>query len=423
MQRIHFAVCVIAVASMVSGCGKPAAPRFHLDMVAAAEKSALDDDRRQNQEKVSNILVALLGTPDEPQLPPELSANLNINLIRKAAGPVNSDASDRKFGLFREHCVQCHGITGDGKGSLARFLKPYPRDYRQGTFKFKTTAGTGRPSDADLMRILVEGINNTSMPSFRLLSQKDREALVEYVKYLSVRGKTEAALYDLVKELSPDKDKDPNPVIDFKYDTFVKETLVPIAQEWTDANTSTIEIPEPVGKVFVWTPVNERESHKDKDGKTVTYETSIANGRALFFSESKGACYTCHGPTAMGDGRADLDDNWNGKVRSVSKLLGDAKQTKQLNWVISSSLPLRYNEPRNLRLGNYRFGNSPRDIYNKVHAGIDGSGMPGKPDLSPEEKWDIVNYVLSLPYEVGGGLGYDLRADTAKSQDIQQQSH
>jgi mono/diheme cytochrome c family protein len=202
------------------------------------------------------------------------------------------------------------------------------------------------------------------------------------------------------------------------------DTLTPIAQEWTDANSGAIEIPEPQGKIYVWTPINEREPFKTASGETRTYETSIANGRTLFFSESKGACYTCHGPTAMGDGKSDVDDDWTKQIRAVkAKLEPDAKQSRQLNWVISSSLPMRFNEPRNLRLGNYRGGSSPRDIYNKVHAGINGSGMPGKPDLKPEEKWDIVNYVLSLPYETGGGLGYDLRADTAKSQDVQQQSH
>jgi hypothetical protein len=32
--------------------------------------------------------------------------------------------------------------------------------------------------------------------------------------------------------------------------------------------------------------------------------------------------------------------------------------------------------------------------------------MPAAP-LTPEEKWHVIDYVLSLPYEPGGELGVD----------------
>ena len=77
-----------------------------------------------------------------------------------------------------------------------------------------------------------------------------------------------------------------------------------------------------------------------------------------------------------------------------------------LNLISQYSLPKLLNQPRNLRSGIYRGGRTPLDIFDKVHSGINGSGMPGVADsiVSQEDKWKLVAYVLSLPYKPGGGL-------------------
>ena len=75
-------------------------------------------------------------------------------------------------------------------------MNPYPRDYRQGAFKFKSTARADKPTTDDLRRILRDGIAGTAMPSFLLLPDDEIDALIEYVKYLSYRGQTERWLSD-----------------------------------------------------------------------------------------------------------------------------------------------------------------------------------------------------------------------------------
>src|SRR5205814_1262464 len=54
--------------------------------------------------------------------------------------------------LFRKHCQECHGVTGNGRGTTAPWITPHPRDFRQGVFKFVSTNGTGprKPSRDDL---------------------------------------------------------------------------------------------------------------------------------------------------------------------------------------------------------------------------------------------------------------------------------
>ena len=96
--------------------------------------------------------------------------------------------------MYRRHCAHCHGISGDGAGPTASFLNPYPRDYRRGIFKFKSTPRTEPPTKEDLKRILHEGIAGTAMPSFKYLPNDELEALASYVRYLSVRGQVERLL-------------------------------------------------------------------------------------------------------------------------------------------------------------------------------------------------------------------------------------
>jgi mono/diheme cytochrome c family protein len=57
-------------------------------------------------------------------------------------------------------------------------------------------------------------------------------------------------------------------------------------------------------------------------------------------------------------------------------------------------------KPRNLTLGQYRGGRRPVDLFRRVYAGIKGTPMPafGGTALKDNEIWDLVNYVMSLPY-------------------------
>ena len=60
--------------------------------------------------------------------------------------------------------------------------------------------------------------------------------------------------------------------------------------------------------------------------------------------------------------------------------------------------PLR---PANLNRGVYKGGRRPLDIYWRIAKGITGAQMPSHyPGLINEKQvWDLVNFVLALPYE------------------------
>jgi mono/diheme cytochrome c family protein len=381
------------------GCGPTPPASFRLNMVEAVSPSAEKDSISAEQaltpgqqRQVATILEAMFGTPDKPHCMPE--TGLDPAKLELAAGPVRSDIVGRKNGLYREHCVHCHGITGDGMGPTAAFLNPYPRDYRPGVFKFKSTERSSKPTDADLVRVLHEGLAGSSMPSFALLSPVQIEALVEYVKYLSIRGETELALMRYYFEL----DEEDEGKLPETREFLVEEILEPIAEKWASAGDQEIEVPE---------------MPEDLD-----MAASIAKGRELFYGD-KANCVKCHGVTALGDGQANDYDDWSKNIVKIEAKLdaiseGDPDAAER-QWIAEfervlagDALTPRTIPPRNLLQGIYRGGRRPLDLYYRIHAGINGAPMPAAAGtVAPEDIWHIVNYVRSLPYGFDGELGAD----------------
>ena len=226
------------------------------------------------------------------------------------------------------------------------------------------------------------------MPSFALLSETQIDALVEYVKYLSIRGETEIGLIRAIFEL----DEEAEGKLPETREFLVGERLAEVVEKWKAADTALIDVPEMPADIDL--------------------VESIAKGRELFYGD-KANCVKCHGPTALGDGQANDYDDWNKYVVewTSKEVNGDADKqwVNRAHRVLDGdTLEPRTIQPRNLRRGIYRGGRRPLDLYYRIHAGINGAPMPGaKGTVPPEDIWHIVNYVQSLPYELDGELGAD----------------
>lgn len=84
--------------------------------------------------------------------------------------------------VYDRYCVGCHGDKGDGKGPAARLLVVKPRDFTKGVFKFRSTPSGTLPTDEDLYKIITRGVYRTSMPEWALVPERDRLAVIQYVK-------------------------------------------------------------------------------------------------------------------------------------------------------------------------------------------------------------------------------------------------
>jgi cytochrome c oxidase cbb3-type subunit 2 len=94
--------------------------------------------------------------------------------------------------VYERRCVGCHGVKGDGNGPAATFLHQVrPRMFTAGIFKFRTTPTGSLPTDGDLLRVVTRGVRGTAMPSWHELPEKDRLAVIQYIKYELTADRTD----------------------------------------------------------------------------------------------------------------------------------------------------------------------------------------------------------------------------------------
>ena len=126
---------------------------------------------------------------------------------------------------------------------------------------------------------------------------------------------------------------------------------------------------------------------------------SIKHGRELFYGAIAN-CIKCHGDSALGDGEMTDYDDWAKEINDENPAQ-KAPEYLALGVAEPRLLPPRTIRPRNLRIGVYRGGRRPMDLFLRMNNGIEGTPMPASPSagLTPEDIWNIVNYVQSLPYE------------------------
>ncbi len=375
------ALCVLAVA----GCDAPVA-QFRVSRLYIAKQTDGKGLPPQQMEDISASLTAMFGTPDEP-FPRNageaaalgVSEVINPTYLRMAAGPVENDENGYPRGLYRQHCSHCHGVTGDGLGPTAAFLNPFPRDFRPGKFKFKSTPIGAMPTDEDLRKTLVDGIPGTAMPSFKVLLKTDEiDAMINYVKYLAIRGEMERKLVDeAVFEVGEEGN------MDLSRGILVETLLADVVGKWAGAEAAVTPVP-------AMSTMNAEE-----------LAASIQRGNDLFHG-SQANCFSCHGITAIGDGQTSDFDSWALDFVDWKGLVDpDEKEKKLAQFHALGGLGPRNILPRNLRQNTFRGGRRPVDLFWRIRNGIEATPMPASnPGLvSDDQVWDLVNYVQSLPYE------------------------
>ncbi len=94
--------------------------------------------------------------------------------------------------VYELRCQGCHGVEGDGQGPASKFLDPKPRNFTKGVFKFRSTPGKDSlPTDSDLYLTITHGLWGTAMPAWYSISDKERIAVIQYIKNFSQRWNEE----------------------------------------------------------------------------------------------------------------------------------------------------------------------------------------------------------------------------------------
>lgn len=91
---------------------------------------------------------------------------------------------------YQQYCRPCHGERGDGHGFSSPGLRPPPRDFTQGLFKFGLVPIPALPPDDELARIVRDGLHGTGMRPWDL-SDVELGAVLQYLKTFSPRWQKE----------------------------------------------------------------------------------------------------------------------------------------------------------------------------------------------------------------------------------------
>jgi mono/diheme cytochrome c family protein len=83
------------------------------------------------------------------------------------------------------YCSACHGLEGDGKGVASIGLRPPPRNFKQGQYKFAAVSSGQLPNDEDFMRIVQGGLHGTAMLPWNDVPDRDLFDIIQYIKTLS----------------------------------------------------------------------------------------------------------------------------------------------------------------------------------------------------------------------------------------------
>ena len=342
------------------------------------------------RDEVNTFLMGQFGTPAKPRVGNEGSAAAAIGKL-SASLNLAPAVLERGSKQYRRLCLHCHGLGGEGAGATSGWLNPLPRDFRQGEFKFISTAEhkleTGnqplkaRPRRVDILRTLHQGLDGTSMPSFALLAEEDIQALASYTLHLSIRGEVEywALYYALRQDAETIKaiEKDPKKEAQARTARFLAGAL-----EWEDpeadvedfvAKTKDKLLTAGMEKLldrllreYAAADNNPIQPMADPYGDAPTTSKSIANCLKIFQVQ----CVNCH--AGYGRQSALRFDNWGGVVR-----------------------------PANLTTPVYKGGRRPVDLYYRIFRGIPPCGMPkaNLQDGDPaRQAWDLVRFLLAIPY-------------------------
>lgn len=383
---------------------------IHLD---ANDKALLEESKNNildprnltsaERARIDEVLNRLFGTPANPTVA-EKSEKEPLGFAKEVIERLKLDGETLREGskLYRRQCLHCHGLEGNGRGPTGFWVNPHPRDYRPGIFKYTSSAqdlGERKPRREDLMHVLVQGIDGTSMPSFGAYPRTDLEKIISYVIHLSLRGEVESHVIGqclnasdklvappnaeeveavrramqaenkpaeeikksidelaAIRPSTADEEKAAFASIDAKF----AEATEGFPQRWVAAQESVIS-PDPY-------PYGENDEER---------LASAARGAALFMQPGDASCVSCH--KNYGRESPHAFDQWGTVVRA-----------------------------RNLVDGFYRGGRRPVDLYYRVWSGINGSGMASYDKLlrpNDEDKgkkidkmWDLVNFMLAMRY-------------------------
>jgi len=255
---------------------------------------------------------------------------------------VSSDTLNLGHDTYMNHCMQCHGIDGDGKGPASPGMKPPPRSFRYGKapygegsgvfIKFANVTSGEMPNDDDLKRIVRYGLRGTPMLPWDI-SDERLEAVVQYIK-----------------------------------------TFAPTA--WKEPGATPVKL--------------------TSDPWTGREQEAIALGKKLYHGVAQ--CFSCH------PAYASLEEISAASKEFTGNPIDSIRENPHLSENQDSSYGVKFMPP-DFTKSWIRSGNKASEIYRLLGAGVGGTtmaswkttlSMTGDEKEAEERLWAVAHYVESL---------------------------
>jgi mono/diheme cytochrome c family protein len=283
--------------------------------------------------RVSLLLLVLAGCRQ-----PHFTEPLELAEGKTLAPQVLEDGR----AAYMLYCYACHGEKGDGRGPSAPGMRPPPRDFTQGLFKFAGVPAGGLPNDDDLAALVKSGLDGTPMLPWDL-SEPERLAIVQYLKTFSPRWKEEAP----GAKVLPDG-----------------------ADPWQGKEREAIEL-----------------------GKRIYHFTGAKMSKEGQLEQIFAGCSTCHPAYASPRELKEM-----AKVTHVAPV--DRQDlyrpvAKETDYVVAEHKLVIL--PTDFLLQRIKAGTTLPALYRTIAAGVGGTAMPvWKPPLADRDLWALAHYVKSL---------------------------
>lgn len=261
-----------------------------------------------------------------------------------AASPAAVAQGER---VYQRRCAACHGATGDGRGPATAFLRQPPRplapvneagEPMPPAFKFTSTHAGALPTDGDLYRTVTRGLRGTAMSDLRHVPERDRQAVVHYMKSLS---------------------------------PWFVEYQMRTGKEWKGT-------PQPPAEPLSADPYA---------GKPEEIVKAIATGEELY--HGAGACWTCHKSHLPKERVAELQQ----KLEQPAEWREGADQGTCGKPDAGGRVLAATDFGRDV----IKSGADVENLTRLIGQGIEGTGMaPWKGRIPEEQLWALAYYVRSL---------------------------
>lgn len=256
---------------------------------------------------------------------------------------IAADVLTEGYEAYTHYCYACHGERGDGKGPSAPGMRPPPRDFTTGMFKFAGVAAGELPNDDDFIALIKHGLDGTPMLPWDM-SDRERNATVQYLKTFSERWKTETA-GDRIK---PDN-QDP----------------------WRGREAEALEVGK---KIYHLSGVE-----KDTQGNV---KSVLAGCNACHASYVTVPELTAMAQKVLGAPVEPRDDGLRPAAKESDYQVGDKK-------IIMLATDFLFHP--------IKTGTNPESLFRTIASGIGGAGMPQWKGAIPDDNlWALAHYIRHL---------------------------